>query len=174
MARRTKLIGILSAALLPMIASPGIADDRAHLSGYNETPLTISSTGSGEFRTRVNHDGTAIDYQLSYRDLESTVTQSHIHFGAPAITGGIVLFLCTNLNNAPATVPTPQACPAAPATITGTLTAADVIAVPGQGIDPGAVGFAEIVKAMRAGAATYVNVHTTGRPSGEIRAPLGD
>lgn len=97
--------------------------------------------------------------------------QSHIHFGRPAITGGIVLFLCTNLTP-PAGVPKPQGCPAAPATITGTLTAADVIAVPGQGIDPGAAGFAEMLMAIRAGAA-YVNVHTTLHPSGEIRGRLG-
>jgi hypothetical protein len=68
-------------------------------------------------------------------------------------------------------VPTPQACPDAPATITGTLSAADVIALPDQGVDPGAAGFAEMIEAIQAGAA-YVNVHTTGHPSGEIRSRL--
>src|SRR6266404_2657456 len=125
----------------------------------------------------------AIDYELTYRDLSSTVLQSHIHFGRPAITGGIVLFLCTNLGNAPASVPVPQACPETnPATITGTLTAANVIPLPvvcptpttcsGQAIASGAAGFVEMLKAIRAGAA-YVNVHTTNHPSGEIRARLG-
>ena len=109
---------------------------------------------------------------MTYRDLSSPITQSHIHFGRPAITGGIVLFLCTNLAP-PAGVPAPQACPNAPATITGALTALNVIAVPGQGIDSGAAGFAEMLKAIQAGAA-YVNVHTTNHPSGEIRGPLGD
>ena len=75
-------------------------------------------------------------------------------------------------SNAPAAVPTPQACPPEPATIRGTLTAADVVPVPGQGIDAGAAGFAEIVKAVRNGAA-YANVHTVQRPSGEIRGALG-
>ena len=37
-----------------------------------------------------------------------------------------------------------------------------------QGIDPGAAGFAEMLKAIRAGAA-YPNVHTTMHPGGEIR-----
>jgi len=59
-----------------------------------------------------------------------------------------------------------------PATITGTLTAANVIQLPGQGIDPADAGFAEMIKAIRKGAA-YVNVHTTNHPSGEIRARLG-
>jgi hypothetical protein len=174
MTRRTKLSAVLAAGLLTALVAPVSAGDdkvKTKLSGYDETPLTISSTGSGEFKARIHHDGTAIDYELTYRDTESTVTQAHIHFGRPAITGGIVLFLCTNLANALATVPTPQACPAAPATISGTLTAADVVAVSGQGIDAGATGFAEILNAIRAGAA-YANVHTTGHPSGEIRGPL--
>jgi hypothetical protein len=41
-----------------------------------------------------------------------------------------------------------------------------------KGIDPGAAGFAEIVQAMRNGAA-YANVHTSKVPSGEIRGALG-
>ena len=95
------------------------------------------------------------------------VTQAHIHLGRPAITGGIVLFLCTNLTPKPAGVPVPQACPDAPATISGTLTAADVVALAaGQGIAAGE--FAEVVRAIRAGA-TYANVHTTLRQGGEIR-----
>lgn len=40
-----------------------------------------------------------------------------------------------------------------------------------QGLSAGEFG--ELVRAIRAGA-TYVNVHTTGRPSGEIRAQLVD
>ncbi|HSU42702.1 MAG TPA: CHRD domain-containing protein, partial [Casimicrobiaceae bacterium] len=90
------------------------------LVGYEETPLTLNSPGSGSFRATVNAAGTAIDYTLSYTPLSSAITQSHIHFGRPATTGQIVLFLCTNLAP-PAGVPMPQACPPGPATITGTL-----------------------------------------------------
>jgi hypothetical protein len=140
------------------------------LIGYEETPLTINSPGSGTFTATVKSDGTAIDYTLSYSNL-SDITQSHIHFGRPAITGMIVLFLCTN-GTPPAGVPMPQACPPAPATITGTLTAADVIERDAQGIDAGAAGFAEMIKAMRAGAA-YANVHTQKFPTGEIRGAIG-
>jgi len=177
MKRRTKLAGVLFTAVLTMSVAPALADKDAdqdtvtgRLSGFQETPLTISSPGSGEFFATIRADETAIDYVLTYRDLSSAVLQAHIHFGRPAISGGIVLFLCTNLAP-PAGVPTPQACPDAPATITGTLTAADVIPVPAQGIDPGAAGFAEMIEAIRAGAA-YANVHTTVNPGGEIRSRL--
>jgi CHRD domain-containing protein len=172
--KRYRLLRLLvvTSVLSLVVVNPASADTiRTKLTGYDETPLTLDTTGAGKFKARILSGGTIIDYELSYRDLESTVTQAHIHFGRPSIGGGIVLFLCTNLGNAPTTVPTPQPCPATPATITGMLTAADVIAVPVQGIASGAAGFAEILRAIRAGAA-YVNVHTTGRPGGEIRGPL--
>ena len=169
--RSIGLSGVLAAALLTAAVVPASAGDvKTRLSGYDETPSTISTTASGEFKAKIHKDGTAIDYELTYQDPESVVTQAHIHFGRPAITGGIVLFLCTNLAP-PVGVPAPPACLSAPATIPGTLTEADVIAVAAQGIDAGATGFAEILDAIRAGAA-YVNVHTTGHPSGEIRGRL--
>jgi hypothetical protein len=141
------------------------------LLGYQETPQTINSAASGEFKATIHDDGTAIDYELTYRALSSSPTQAHIHFGRPGLSGGVVLFLCTNLTP-PVGVPTPQACPAPPATITGTLTSANVIPLATQGIDAGAAGFAEMLKAIRADAA-YVNVHTTLHPGGEIRGRLG-
>jgi CHRD domain len=173
MKRSTVLGGVLAIASLAMAIAPAAAHDNnvsTHLIGYQETPATINSTGSGDFTATISKDGKSISYTESYQDLSSTVLQSHIHFGRPGLTGGIVLFLCTNLTP-PLGVPTPQACPAFPATITGTLTEADVIAVPGQGIDSGAAGFAEMIQAIKAGAA-YVNVHTTNHPSGEIRGRL--
>jgi CHRD domain-containing protein len=148
---------------------------RTRLTGLEETTATINTNGSGEFKATISEDGTMIKYEETYRDLSSPITQSHIHFGRPGLSGQIVLYLCTNLTP-PVGPPMPQACPlSSPATITGTLTEADVIASPvvgGQGIDAGAEGFAEMVKAIRTGAA-YVNVHTTNHPSGEIRGRLG-
>ncbi|HEY2997482.1 MAG TPA: CHRD domain-containing protein, partial [Acidimicrobiales bacterium] len=65
-----------------------------------------------------------------------------------------------------------QACPAAGGTITGTITAADIGAgAAAQGLAAGE--FDEFVRALRSGA-TYVNVHSTGRPTGEIRAQIGE
>jgi hypothetical protein len=178
MSMRSTISGMLAALVAAMFISPALAEHRAFsvpLIGYEETPMTLNTKGSGEFKAVVSKDGTSIAYQLSYQDLSSTVLQSHIHFGEPGLTGGVVLWLCANNPPIipPTTIPTPQPCPPFPATITGTLTAADVVAsTNGQGIDAGAAGLAEMVAAMRAGAA-YANVHTTLHPSGEIRGRLG-
>ena len=128
--------------------------------------LTLSTTGNGTFDADISKDGTEITYRLSYAGLEGNVTQAHIHLGQAAQSGGISAFLCTNLGNGPAGT---QLCPAAPATITGTIRAADVIGPAGQGITAGQLN--ELVRAMNAGA-TYANVHTTLYPGGEIRAKL--
>jgi CHRD domain len=164
------LVGAASTLVVAAIATgdSGSRNISAHggLVGYNETPLTISTTGGGTFKAKVANDGESFSWTLSYEALEGSVLQSHIHFGAPAITGGISIFLCTNLGNGPAGT---QACPASPATISGTATAADVIGPNGQGIEPGA--FDEILAAMRSGFA-YANVHSSKWPGGEIRGQL--
>ncbi len=174
MKRSIRVSGILATALLIALVGPVAAQQfKTDLTGYEETPLTINSDASGKFTAKVvklKGGGTEIDYELTYQDLSSAVQQAHIHFGRPAISGQIVLFLCTNLAP-PVGVPTPQACPAPPAKITGTLTAADVIARPTQGIDAGAAGLDEMIEAMRAGAA-YANVHTDNFTSGEIRGRI--
>jgi CHRD domain-containing protein len=169
MKRDGRLLIVLTAASLAagvptLAAADGVA---AQLNGYKQIPSTLNSTGSATFVAKINEDGTSIEYELSYGGFPTTVTQSHIHFGGAATSGGIALFLCTNLGNAPTGVQVP-ACPPQPATVTGTLTAADMVAIASQGLDGGAAGFAEILKAIRAGAA-YVNVHTVQYPPGEVR-----
>ena len=106
---------------------------------------------------------------MSFANLETPVTQAHIHFENRTNPGPIVVFLCTNLGNGPAGT---QHCPANGGTIQGTIRAADVGAgAAAQGL--GAGEFQEFVNAIDAGS-TYVNVHSVGRPAGEIRAQLED
>jgi hypothetical protein len=161
----TALVVASLAASAPTLATAEVV--AARLNGYKQIPTTLNSTGSATFMARVSEDGSSIQYELSYGGFPTTVTQAHIHLGGPATNGGIALFLCTNLGNAPAGTQVP-ACPPQPATVTGTLTAADQVAIAGQGLDGGAAGFAEMLKAIRAGAA-YVNVHTVQYPPGEVR-----
>jgi hypothetical protein len=145
------------------------------LTGYQEaTPAGVSSTGAGTFKATIDEDASTISYELTYSDLEAAPTQAHIHFGNRFDSGGISVFLCTNLGNGPAGRPTP-ACPADSTnsgTVTGTLTPADVTAgAASQGIAAGE--FEELVRAIRAGV-TYANVHTTKFPMGEVRAQIND
>jgi len=168
-----KLTLLVAAAFVVLGSGVVFTDDGGsrrigvRLTGYEETPLALSTPGNGRFNARISKDESEIQWELSYGDTETTVTQSHIHFGARAQTGGISIFLCSNLGNGPVGT---QACPAsAPEDnpVTGVATAANVIGPAGQGIAAGE--FAEVIAAIRAGAA-YVNVHSTGRPGGEIRA----
>lgn len=139
----------------------------ARLSGYNETPLALSSSGQGSIRLRVDPKAQTIRYTVRYANLEGAVLQSHIHFGSPSQTGGISAFLCTNLGNGPAGTPT---CPTTnPAEVSGTITAASVIGPTAQGIAPGEFG--ELLAAINA-KSTYANVHSSLYPGGEIRSQL--
>jgi len=151
-------LGLVAMAGLPVQAEP----IHAHPNGYNEIP-TLSSPARGEFNARINKEETEITYELSYSGFPTAVQQAHIHLGRRAFNGGIMVFLCSNLANPPAGT---QACPTPAGTITGTLTAANVIGPVGQGIAPGE--FAEVIQAIRVGAA-YVNIHSAQFPGGEIR-----
>jgi hypothetical protein len=142
------------------------------LTGYQEVP-SVSTTGNGTFSARISNDESRIDWELSYSDLEGSIQQAHIHIGNVSVNGGITVFLCTNLGNGPAGT---QPCPAPPATISGTIVAADVSpnipatqAARNQGLNTGEID--ELIRAIRAGA-TYVNVHSTTWPGGEIRSQI--
>lgn len=166
---------VVSVAVIALVSASTVVlaqkfkNIREFLTGYEETPA-VSTVAEGEFTARISDDATQIDYELSYSDLEGSVTQAHIHFGQKGVTGGISIWLCGNPS---ATVIPPmgtQACPPPPATITGTLTAANVVGPVPQGIAAGE--FAEVIRAMREGK-TYVNVHSTKFPGGEIRSQIG-
>jgi hypothetical protein len=136
------------------------------LTGFEEVPA-LSTPGVGTFQASINTAASEMRYTLTFSGLESAATQAHIHFENPTNNGPIVVFLCSNLPNPPAGT---QACPAAGGTIQGTIRPANIGAgAADQGLAAGE--FAEFVRAVRAGA-TYVNVHSTGRPNGEIRAQL--
>ena len=133
------------------------------LTGYQEaTPAGVSTGASGSFEATIDEDASTIDFTLSYSGLEAPVLFAHIHFGNRFTSGGVSAFLCGGGSK--------PACPQQ-GTVTGTVTAADVIGPTTQGIEPG--HFAELVQAMRAGM-TYTNVHSTKFPMGEIRGQIND
>jgi hypothetical protein len=149
-----------------MVTAAGPTHGRATLEGYQEV-VSLSTPASGSLDLTISPDGESVEYTLSYDGLATNVLFSHIHLGRPAINGGIMVFLCTN--GAPPAGPLPPICPQVGGTVTGTLTAANVIGPAGQGVSAGE--FDEFIEALRAEAA-YGNVHTTAFPGGEIRGQV--
>jgi hypothetical protein len=149
-------------------AHGGRSGFRERLTGFEEAPITLSTPGVGTFKAQVNRRGTEVDYRLTFSGLESDVTQAHIHFGGAWEAGPVVVFLCSNVGGPAGT----QACPAAGGTVRGTIEAADVLGnAASRGLDAGE--FDAFLSALRGGG-TYVNVHSVGRPGGEIRAQIND
>jgi len=162
-----------------MLGAPALAvadggTFKARLQGFQEVPA-ISTEASGEFSAKLSEDETSFDYELSYENLEGTVSQGHIHLAQRSVNGAIIVWLCQTTTNVDPTGLAPT-CPPGGGTVTGTITAANVIAQAAQGIAAG--DFSELVEAMRAGV-TYANVHSLpnfggGEIRGQIRRGKGD
>ena len=161
----TALMTVLTLLVTAGLASPAPAAEQfftASLLSGNETPLTLSTVGTGAFGAVLDASETSLAFQLHYRDLVGgDVIGAHIHLGRSAITGGIMIHFCGTGGK--------PACPSSPNVVSGTVTAADVVAVTAQGVVAG--DFSQVVRALRRGDA-YVNVHTTTYPGGEIRGPV--
>src|SRR5262249_58558040 len=166
---RIYILVLFAVAVLILAGSHAVADSgarafRASLDGYHETPLSISTKGTGSFQALLNSTGDELAYVLQYSGLEGGNTLfAHVHIGQIRTTGGVMFFLCGGGGK--------PACPNSPATVTGTVNAGNIIGPSGQGVAPGE--FAEAIRAMRNGAA-YANVHTVGYPSGEIRGQINE
>ena len=164
--RTTVLVALVAALIVAGLAGQAVADRsgrmmKARLIGYDEVP-SVSSTGRGQLLARFNADESALDYTLSYQNLEGTTTAAaHIHLGQPGVNGGVSAFLCGGGGK--------PACPPVSGSVSGTIVAADVVGPASQGIAAGEL--AELIAAMRHGA-TYANVHTDKHPAGEIRGQI--
>jgi hypothetical protein len=171
-----------AAVSLTLIALGAVAGDDsrrplrlfAQMVPTEEVPA-LSSVASARFRATIDRENQTISYELSYEGMEGTPAQAHIHVGQRRVNGGISVFLCGNPPTVPpATFPQPPACPASPATITGVLTAANIVGPTPQGIAPsvGTVNeFDELVNMIRRGLA-YANVHSDKFPGGEARGQI--
>ena len=164
--QKALIAGLTTASLLVLVSFSALAaaDQNknhftARLNGFQETP-TLISTGSGDFKATLSDDGTTLSYTLTYTGL-TAASVAHIHLGEPAIAGGVSAFLCGGGGK--------PACPASSGTVSGTITAADIIGPTSQGLAAGQ--FADFLTGLRAGA-TYVNVHTAAHPGGEIRGQI--
>lgn len=168
-----RLLPVVLAILFPcvMVGATGETTElHATVVGIQEVVAgTIITNATGTFKATINNDST-LTYTLTYKDLSSSVLQSHIHVGATKVAGDITIFLCSNLGNGPAATP---ACPddaTHSGTVTRTISAADVTNLAaGQGIPAG--DFKDVVRAI-VSHVTYVNVHSVNFPNGEIRGQI--
>jgi hypothetical protein len=157
---------LLVAGVAVLVASTAFAHGdngkggKARLNGWQEVP-SISTTGHGSFRVKVESDG--LHYTLRYEDLDADASAAHIHFADVDVNGGIIAFLCGGGDK--------PACPARAGEVTGVIDAADVIGPAGQGIEAGSL--TEAIRALRKGF-VYANVHSSKFPGGEIRGQVGN
>jgi hypothetical protein len=167
-----KRLSIFIAVMAGLLTTATVAKAeqvRALLTGYEETPSAVSTTGRGEFIGVIDDDGNSIRYGLAFNSLQGTVTQAHIHVGQLGIGGSIVIFLCQTSTNPDPTGLAPQ-CPQE-GRVSGTITADNVIAGSQAPQQLAAGDLDAVITAMRAGV-TYANVHTNLSPGGEIRGQI--
>lgn len=178
--RKSILAAVALMALAALITSTARAkpnhDDvttyRAQLTGFGEVPPKLVA-GHGNFTGTLSADGTTISWTLTWTGLTGPAQVAHIHFGQPQNVGTPVVFFCGG-GTKPASCPDGPG-PSGSGSLTGTWTAADVVAVPSQNVRAG--DFAGFLEILRVGLG-YANVHTTLFPAGEIRGqvsvPEGD
>ncbi len=134
----------------------------ARMSSFNEVPA-IATGASGSFRATLSDDGTVLSFELSWSGLSGAPAVAHVHLGQFFANGNVSFFLCGGGGQ--------PACPQATSgMIRGTVTAANVMAVPVQGLQAG--NLRQILAAMRRGL-TYANIHTPPQfAGGEARGQI--
>ena len=164
--RSRALVCLLAAPVMLLGAPANAAEFVARMVGFQEVPSAILSAGTGTLVLDLDKQARTVTFKETFSGLSAPVTQSHIHFGKIHVAGGVTVFLCTNLGNGPAGT---QACPPGGGTISGTITAVNVLPLAAQGLP--AADFDALVSLLETHTA-YVNVHTSTFPTGEIRGQI--
>jgi hypothetical protein len=162
MKRRSVLAVATLVAALGLAATGGAvgtpAVHVAPLSGAEEVPA-VDTNARGVGVVKVSADGKSLSYKLIVANIEN-VLQAHIHVAPAGENGPVVAFLYPS-------GPPPVLIPGRSDGVlaSGTITAANLVGpLAGESLDV-------LVDEIREGN-TYVNVHTTQFPGGEIRGPL--
>jgi hypothetical protein len=131
---------------------------RAHLTGDQEVPA-VDTRAQGQAQFWLSDDGSELRYRLNVANIED-VLMSHIHMAAAGVNGPVVAWLYPP-------GPPPQLIPGRFSGVlaTGVVTDAQLTG-PLAGMT-----LADLLAAMSAGD-TYVNVHTTANPGGEVRGQI--
>jgi CHRD domain len=179
---------LLALAVIGMAASLATLSVRAQnnddgvrfftrLSTFNEVPPKANGA-HGTFRATLSEDGTTLNWTFTWEGLTGPPLFAHIHFGLKGGNYPVMTFFCGGPKGN-AAIPQKPDCPQSTSgSITGTTTAADIIALNtpntptamnDQALDQH--DFAGFLRALRAGSA-YANMHTTRFMGGEIRGQI--
>ena len=162
----SRIRNVLLAALVGTVLVAGDCDDdptgiavdadfEATLTGSAERPdpVTTNATGSAFFD---ENNGT-VSFRVEVEDIEN-VTLAHIHVGGVEVAGPVSVLLFDAGGS-------PRDCDARCVLVEDTFTVADLQA--GGGL----LTLEALLAAMAAGT-TYVNVHTSEHPGGEVRGQI--
>lgn len=148
------LVGTVALFVLSAPAAAQTVKLVATLQGTDENPVVLSGAfGSAEMT--VDLAARTISYRVDVFNLPSGVTGSHIHVGPKGVNGPIILFL------------DPPLSASNDFGFSGTVTESILLARPAQGIR----SMDDAIQSITGGS-TYVNVHSTVFPGGEIRGQL--
>ena len=144
------------------------------LSTFNEVPPKANGA-SGTFRARLSEDGTTLSWTFTWSGLSGPPLFAHIHFGLKGANYPVMTFFCGGPKGNPDILQKPDCPQTTSGSITGTTTAADIIALntPGATTDQALDqhDFAGFLRALGAGSA-YANMHTSRFLGGEIRGQI--
>ena len=159
--RRGVIIAVVLVVIAVLAVGGGVyalsgRNYRAHMSGTGN----IATLGQGQATFQFSRGDTTLHYKVIVANIEN-VTQAHIHL-APAAGGNgpVVLWLYPS-------DPPPELIPGRKdgVLMEGTVTSADLVG-------PMAGMSLEDLKANIDKGLTYVNVHTSANPGGEIRGDI--
>jgi hypothetical protein len=141
---------VMAVVFMASTASAQELKFNAELTGAQERPTRVETEGEGE--AKFETDGTVVGFELKWKNLTTSAFAAHIHCGGPEEAGpvGVTLF-------------------------TGSMGTEGEVEGSFTGPDPGNrcgwITLADVLEAMAAGD-TYVNVHSTMFPGGEIRGQV--
>ena len=131
---------------------------RTHLSGAEEVPPNASAA-QGQAIFRISSDGSKIHFQLNIANIQN-VTQAHIHRAPAGSNGPVVAWLYPSAPPAQLIDGRSDGVLSA-----GVITAANLVgSLAGQPLEA-------LIELMASGE-TYVNVHTSQFPPGEVRGQI--
>lgn len=152
-------LGLVAASLLlltPFLAAEAASPRNfvANLSGGEEVP-PVDTNAAGVAKFQLSKDGQELSYKLIVANIDN-VSMAHIHVAPAGANGPVVAFLYNEL---------PSSDRSNGVLAEGVITSAELVG-PLAGMS-----MFDLIDSIRAGN-TYVNVHTTDVPSGELRGQI--